>query len=89
MIEFYSAENMYWDLTHEETRLRVLKDGNSILCRISRETIEEHYDSPQSAEACLDAAKRHFEEITDEFSRLIAAGRFEEDSSVLLRSSDW
>ena len=89
MIEFYSAENMYWDLTHEETRLRVLKDGNSILCRISRETIEEHYDSPQSAEACLDAAKRHFEEITDEFGHLIAAGRFEEDSSVLLRSSDW
>ncbi len=89
MIEFYSAENMGWDSTHEETRLKVLKDGNSILCRISREAIEDHYDSPQSAEACLDAAKQHFEEITDGFGRLIAAGRFEEDSSVLLRSSDW
>ena len=89
MIEFYSAQNMYWDSTHEETRLKVLKDGNSILCRISREAIEDHYDSPQSAEACLDAAKQYFEEITDEFGRLIAAGRFEEDGSVLLRSRDW
>ena len=89
MIEFCSAENMYWDFTHEETRLRVLKDGNSILCRTSREAIEDHYDSPPSAEACLDAAKQYFEEITDEFGRLIAVGRFEEDGSVLLRSSDW
>ena len=37
----------------------------------------------------VQAAKKHFNDIADRFSDLLGQGRFEDDGSVLLRSTDW
>jgi hypothetical protein len=59
------------------------------MCRISREAIEDRYGNPQTPSACVQAAKKHFNDIADRFSDLLGQGRFEDDGSVLLRSTDW
>ena len=60
-----------------------------VKCRVSQECIEDNMGDPRTPEACLDAAKAHFDAITDKVGFLIAAGRFEEDGSIVLRSADW
>jgi hypothetical protein len=59
------------------------------MCRISRKAIEDRYANPRTPSACVQAAIKHFDDIVDRLSDLLAQGRFEDDGSVLLRSTDW
>lgn len=89
MIEYGTNETWRWDGEFEEVRFHVSADGNPILCRLSREFIEDHCGNPSTPKACLDAAKERFDEITDIIGHWVANSRFEKDGSVLLRTGDW
>ena len=91
MIEYGSAEDWYWDGRYEEVRFRIHVDGRPIQCRVTREYIkdrlvEETLEQPLTQDECLDTAKAHFDQITDEVGRRAQAGALEQDGSVLLRS---
>ncbi len=79
----------YWDHRHQEVRFYAWRNSGLVMCRISREAIEDRYGDPPTPNACVYAAKKHFNDISDRFSDLLAQGRFEDDGSVLLRSTDW
>ena len=89
MIEFGNSDSMSWNGTYEEVRFDVIRDGQSIQCRVSRQALEDHCGNPKDAGACLDAANAHFNAITDKVGHKIAIGAFELDGSVLLSTSDW
>jgi hypothetical protein len=82
-------DSWQWDYRHQEVRFYAWRNSGLVMCRISREAIEDRYGNPQSPSACVQAAKKHFNDIADRFSDLLAQGRFEDDGSVLLRSTDW
>ncbi len=88
-INYGSNENWLWDLGAEEVRFVVYDDGKKVLCRVSRECLENHCGDPQDENACLTAAKKNFNRITDQIGFYVKFGRFEPDGSVLLRSGDW
>ena len=86
MIEYGTAQDWRWEGGFNEVRFRILVDGRPVLCRVTREYVEDNLGNPQTPEQCLDAAKAHFDQITDEVGRRASGGAFEEDGSVLLRS---
>ena len=88
-IEYGTNEKWRWDGEFDEVRFHVRVGGNPVLCRVSRECIEDHCGNPSTPETCLDAAKVYFDRITDIIGDRIARGHFEVDGSVLLRSRDW
>ncbi len=79
----------YWDNRHQEVRFYAWRDSDLVMCRISRKAIENRYGGPPTPDACVQAAKKNLDDIADRFSDLAAQGRFEDDGSVLLRSTDW
>lgn len=90
MIAYGKSDDMWWDGSFMECRFRVyLDDRNSILCRISREAISDHFGNPETEQACFDVAKENFDEITDKVGEMLALERFESDGSILLRTSDF
>jgi hypothetical protein len=82
-------EKWQWDHRHQEVRFCAWQISGLVMCRISREAIEDRYSNPPTPSACLEAAREHFDDIAIKFSDLLAQGRFEKDGSVLLRSTDW
>lgn len=78
-----------WDERDQEVRLSAWLDSRLVLCRVSREAIEDHYGERLTPRACLEAARDHFEEITSRLNDLILRGRFDADGSVLLGLADW
>nr|ART37109.1 D85 [uncultured bacterium] len=85
-----SSAEMWWDGAKEEVRLWAERaSGEKRLCRISREAIEDYFDNPQDGDACLTAAQRNFDRITDAFLlRLGSEDLMEPDGSVLVRTED-
>jgi len=88
MIEYGTNENWAYHSNIECVVFNVISDGQSIICQVSNEAIEDHYGDCTEQEI-LDKAKEHFDEITDQIGFKISVNRFEEDGSVLLRSQDW
>lgn len=90
MIDFGNTERWMWDGNRETIRFQVIVDGAPITCLVSQECIQDNMGNPREARECMDAAKRHFDQITDRIGRLIASGRFEEDgATIILRTLDW
>jgi len=78
-----------WDYRHREVRFYAWRNSGLVLCRVSREAIEDRYGDLSTPNACVQAAKGHFDDIADRLSDLLTQGRFEDDGSLLLRSTDW
>jgi hypothetical protein len=89
MLDYGTNESWYLDGPTMEVRFKVKKDGQPILCRVTHECIEDHCGNPKGEEACLTAAREHFDAITDRIGELIELRRFELDGSVLLKTADW
>ena len=89
MIEYGSPDGIRWDLRHDEAHFSVRNNGTRINCRVTQEALEDNCGDPQTAEACLDAAKEYFDPITDIAGYLITNQCFETDGSILVRSTDW
>ena len=85
MINYGTNEKWFWDEKYEEVYFTVHDNGNPIQCRVSRKWIEDNCGNPESAEACLDAAKKNFNRITDEIRTLVFEGNICLDGSILLR----
>ncbi len=79
----------YWDNRHQEVRFCAWRDSGLVMCRISRKAIENRYGDPPTPDAGVQAAKKNFDDIAERVSDLLAQGCFEDDGSVLLRSTDW
>ena len=93
MLDFGSNEDWLWDRDRGRAVVQFNvtdhESGQQFLCRISAECITEHCGNPTTDAARLDAAKAHFDQITDIARHLHTIGRFEPDGTILVRSSDW
>lgn len=88
-LDYLTNEHWRWNGYRETVEFSVFANFKKVDCRVSRECIEDNLGNPQTPEACFDVAKASFDSITDKIGELIHTGRFEDDGSVLLRSSDW
>ena len=85
-LDFGTNENWLWDSGRLVVQFEVKDDGGkSYLCRVSREYIADNFGNPGTDTECFQAAKEHFDQITDLAGFFISAGQFEEDGSVLIR----
>ena len=89
VIAYGTNENWRWISRPEVVEFTVDDEDRTIVCRVSRECIEDNFGNPSGPEECLDAAKVRFDPITDLAGALIRAGRFEPDGSILIRTLDW
>ncbi|MGH6953125.1 MAG: hypothetical protein ACREGL_03025, partial [Alphaproteobacteria bacterium] len=80
-IDFGNPIGMWVHPDFDEVRFDVRRAREIIRCRVTFEFVEDRYGSGKH----LHLAKRHFDQITDEVSRLIGAGIREPDGSVLLK----
>ena len=78
-----------WDYKNQEVRFCAWRNSSLVICRVAREAIEDRYGNSPTPDACLEAARNHVNEIVGRFGDLLAHGRFENDGSVLLRTTDW
>lgn len=88
MIDFGSAEHLRYNSGYEEVRFTVFDENRRILCRVTREALEDNWSPANSNDDPLDIAKNQFDALTDKIGELIALGRFEDDGSILLRTID-
>ena len=88
-IEF--GDNLYWKWVGglDVIEFTIDVDGLPVICRVSRECLEDHCGNPTTPGECLDVAKMNYDAITDRIAGLIADERFEPDDGIMLRSSDW
>ncbi|MCH8098262.1 MAG: DUF1488 family protein [Proteobacteria bacterium] len=89
MIEFGDNLDWKWVGGLEVVEFTIHVGGAPVICRVSRECLEDHCGDPKTAGEFLDAAKVNFDAITDRIQGLIAKRRRESDGSILLRSADW
>ncbi len=93
MINYGSAKDWQWDGGREVVQFTAYRNGEPIICRVSKECIVDNCGNPDTPEAILDAAKQHFDQITDKIGHLIGLGRFFEEVQprkiVLLKTADW
>jgi hypothetical protein len=89
MINWGNASQMQWSSKYLEARWWIDDNGRDVLCRVSYEAIKDNCNNPESKEACFKAAREHFDHIVDRVERKMTYSNYEEDGSVLLRSSDW
>lgn len=90
MIVIPDASAIWWDEDHEEARFHVTFEGESILCRVTRELIEDRFGDPRTPEQCLHAARANMGQIENRLYSLLAAplGR-QPDGSIIISSSTW
>lgn len=73
----------------DTVRLNVLDGNETVVCRVSREALEDLTGSRELERGeLLDIAQEHFDLLTDKWMERIGLGLREEDGSVLLRSRD-
>ena len=89
MIDFGDNLNWKWVGGLEVVEFTIRIDGVPVICRVSRECLEDHCGDPKTAGEFLDAAKLNFDAITDRIQGLIEKRRREPNGSILLRSADW
>ncbi len=83
------ASSMWLDADSMEIRFSARHDERQVLCRITREAIDDHCGTQKSDRARLEVARNHFGTIVKLLERKAAAGRTEADGSLLIRSKDW
>jgi Protein of unknown function (DUF1488) len=89
-IEYDSVDLWRYDVDRHEVRFNAFVGEKNILCRVSRECIEDSLGNPNAeADIILSVAKNEFDKITDRIGELISSAMFESDGSVLLRAADW
>jgi Protein of unknown function (DUF1488) len=89
-VEYDSVDSWRYDIDSQEVRFDAFIGEKNILCRVSRECIEDTLANPDAeAGLILSTAKHEFDKITDRIEVLISSGKFEIDGSVLLRAADW
>ncbi len=89
MIEFGDNLNWRWVGELEAVEFTIHVNKQPVVCRVSRECLEDHCGNPTTPGEYLEVAKMNFGAITDRIAGLIADERFEPDDSILLRSADW
>ena len=89
MLDYGTDDGLRWLSGPDVVEFIVLDDGQPITCRVSQKCLEHNCDSLSTAAGLLDAAKDNFDHITKMVGGLIGLGRFEEDGTILLQSSDW
>ncbi len=87
-IDYGSAKNMKWLSEYDEVRFTVFYANSPVTCRVTGEYLSDHCGNPRTAEECLEAARDHFDAITDLCGDKITKGTYEEDGTILVRSSD-
>jgi Protein of unknown function (DUF1488) len=89
-VEYDSVDSWRYDRDSQEVRFYAFLGEENILCRVSRECIEDTLVNPNAdADLILSTAKHEFDKITDRIGGMISSGSFEDDGSVLLRAADW
>ncbi len=89
MIEFGDNLNWKWVGELDAAEFTITVDGIPVICRVSRECLEDHCGVPKTAGEFFDAAKGNFQAITDRLPDLIAGSRYEPEGSILVRTTDW
>ena len=89
MIQFAQPIDWIYHGGTESVVFTILNDGSPVQCRVSRECIQDNMGNPGAGEECLDAARKHVDKIENIIGVLVAAHRFEDDGSIVVRSSDW
>ena len=89
MIHYGTNENWAYNSRTETVVFTVEEDGQRYPCAVSREAIEDHYGNCANDDEILGKAKEHFEDIIDEIGDKCGKRLFEEDGSILLRTTDW
>ncbi len=59
-----------------------------MICRVSKECIDDHWGDPKTAGEFPDAAKIHSVAIENKVRSLIQSRRYEPDGSILVRSAE-
>ena len=72
----------------DEARCEIVVDGTLVVCRISRESIEDHLGNTDTWKY-FDAVQQNRERIEDMLFDIYSSGRIETDGSLLLRSATW
>ncbi len=85
-IKYGNVDDMYWQ--GDAAHFKMIEDGKTIDCRVSREAIKDLFGDPSDESACLDAAKENFEAISDKALHLIKQKRFETDGSLCVYFDD-
>lgn len=88
MINYGSPAAWKYSGEHDEVRFLVQLDGRHILCRVSREAIEDAYGPCPDNDTRLSRARQHFDQLTDLVGDKISSGRFEPDETILLETRD-
>ena len=89
MIDIGDNTGWIWIGGTDVIQFTIEVDGDPVICRVSRECLEDHCGDPKVPGEFLHAAKKNTEAITDIVLRLIPSGRYEPDGSILVRSTDW
>ncbi|NIP71897.1 MAG: DUF1488 domain-containing protein [Gammaproteobacteria bacterium] len=88
MINYGSPAAWEYSGEYGEVRFSVELDGRDILCRVSREAIEDAYGPCPNDDARLSRARQHFDQLTDLVGDKISSGCFEPDETILLGTRD-
>ncbi len=88
MIAFSPSAEIRWNLVNEEAQFEAETGTGQVLCRVSREFLEDRYGA-DGVDDCLDKSKEHRDQIQDLCGSWIAKGKLEPDGPLLLRSKDW
>ena len=89
MIEFGDNLNWKWVGELDVAEFTINVEGSPVICRVSRECLEDHCGDPKTVGEYLDAAKKHSVAIEGRVQALIQRARFELNGSITLRSNDW
>ena len=85
-IEFPKVEA--WDGSNDQATFPADVDGGRVLCRISWEALTDHFDGDRGGDPVV-PLRANRAAIEAKAETLMRVGRFEEDGSILLRTSDF
>jgi hypothetical protein len=77
-----------WDGSNDQATFPANVDGERMLCRISWEALTDHFGGDRGGDP-VEPMRANRITIETKAEALIRAGHFEEDGSVLLRTSDF
>ena len=80
-----TSRNWYWEAGIAEVRFQIIVESLPILCRVSEGWIEENLGAFESTEESLNAAKKAYDLICDEFRLRLSQDQREADGSLLLK----
>ena len=84
-INFGTSRNWTWEAGIAEVRFQIAVDTPPILCRVSEGWIEENLGAFETNEESLNAAKKAYDLVCDEFRLRLSQDQREADGSLLLK----